>query len=131
MKGCNVVMHLATPVLFAVPKGKEEELMLKPAIRGTRNVLGMIITTQCCSPRLTFRTAISRDRFIFEGNQLLIQQFRLQNMPRFRMCMNDPSRKFYLYINNRRSFVRLIMQLSLGHYALENVCQINFNDIFA
>ena len=39
MKGCSVVFHVASPFLFDVPKGKEQEMLLDPAIKGTLNVL--------------------------------------------------------------------------------------------
>ena len=39
MKGCSVVFHVASPFIISVPKGKEQEMLLDPAIKGTLNVL--------------------------------------------------------------------------------------------
>jgi dihydroflavonol-4-reductase len=39
MKGCSVVFHVASPFVVKVPRGKEQELVLDPAINGTLNVL--------------------------------------------------------------------------------------------
>lgn len=39
MEGCSIVFHTASPFVMTVPKGKEEEMLLKPAVEGTQNVL--------------------------------------------------------------------------------------------
>ncbi len=39
IKGCSVVFHVASPFIFDVPSGKEQEMLLDPAIKGTLNVL--------------------------------------------------------------------------------------------
>jgi len=39
MKGCSVVFHLASPFITQVPKGKVQEVLLDPAIKGALNVL--------------------------------------------------------------------------------------------
>jgi len=39
MKGCSVVFHVASPFIMSAPKGKEQEMLLDPAIKGTLNVL--------------------------------------------------------------------------------------------
>lgn len=39
MKGCSVVFHVASPFFMNVPPGKEEEMLLDPAVKGTLNVL--------------------------------------------------------------------------------------------
>ncbi len=39
MKGCSVVFHVASPFKMNVPKGKEEEELIEPAVKGTLNVL--------------------------------------------------------------------------------------------
>ena len=39
MTGCSVVFHVASPYISNCPKGKEKELLLDPAIKGTLNVL--------------------------------------------------------------------------------------------
>lgn len=45
MAGCAAVMHTASPYLLDCPAGKEEELLIGPAIRGTENVLGSVNRT--------------------------------------------------------------------------------------
>ncbi|KAF6255184.1 heme peroxidase-related protein [Scenedesmus sp. NREL 46B-D3] len=40
--GCDVVIHTASPYQLDVPKGKEDELMIRPAIFGTENVLSAV-----------------------------------------------------------------------------------------
>ncbi|WIA10241.1 hypothetical protein OEZ85_010441 [Tetradesmus obliquus] len=40
--GCDMVIHTASPYQLDVPKGKEEELMIRPAIFGTENVLAAV-----------------------------------------------------------------------------------------
>jgi len=39
MKGCSIVFHMASPFVMSVPKGKEQEMLLDPAVKGTENVL--------------------------------------------------------------------------------------------
>lgn len=39
MKGCSVVFHVASPFAMSVPPGKEQEMLLDPAVKGTLNVL--------------------------------------------------------------------------------------------
>ena len=39
MKDCSTVFHTASPFSMSVPKGKEKEILLDPAIKGTKNVL--------------------------------------------------------------------------------------------
>lgn len=39
MQGCSVVFHTASPFIMNVPKGKEHEVVLDPAVKGTQNVL--------------------------------------------------------------------------------------------
>jgi len=39
MKECSVVFHVASPFLMECPKGKEEEMLINPAVNGTLNVL--------------------------------------------------------------------------------------------
>ncbi|KAL9183471.1 hypothetical protein ACHAXT_004327 [Thalassiosira profunda] len=39
MQGCSVVFHTASPFVMSVPKGKEQEMLLDPAVKGTQNVL--------------------------------------------------------------------------------------------
>lgn len=39
IKGCSVVFHTASPFMTDVPKGKEQEMLLDPAVKGTKNVL--------------------------------------------------------------------------------------------
>jgi len=39
MKGCSVVFHIASPFVMTVPPGKEQELLIDPAVKGTLNVL--------------------------------------------------------------------------------------------
>lgn len=39
MEGCSVVFHVASPFNTSVPKGKEQEMLLDPAVKGTLNVL--------------------------------------------------------------------------------------------
>ena len=45
IQGCDVVIHTASPYAFDVPAGKEEELMIAPAIFGTTNVLDSVNRT--------------------------------------------------------------------------------------
>ncbi|KAF8069457.1 CCR1 [Scenedesmus sp. PABB004] len=40
--GCDVVIHTASPYALDVPAGKEEALMIRPAIFGTENVLNAV-----------------------------------------------------------------------------------------
>lgn len=40
VRGCKIVLHTASPVLVeGVPAGKEEEMVLKPAVNGTETVM--------------------------------------------------------------------------------------------
>jgi nucleoside-diphosphate-sugar epimerase len=39
MKGCSVVFHTASPFVTTIPKGKEKEVLLDPAVNGTKNIL--------------------------------------------------------------------------------------------
>lgn len=39
MKDCSVIFHVASPFMMEVPKGKEQEMLLDPAVKGTLNVL--------------------------------------------------------------------------------------------
>lgn len=47
MKGCSVVFHVASPFMMEVPKGKEEEMLLEPAVKGTLNVLESASEESC------------------------------------------------------------------------------------
>lgn len=38
-KGVTYVLHTASPFIMQVPKGKEKEMLLDPAVKGTENVL--------------------------------------------------------------------------------------------
>ena len=38
--GCSCVMHTASPFVTSVPKGKEREMLIEPALKGTENVIG-------------------------------------------------------------------------------------------
>lgn len=39
MQGCSVVFHVASPFFMECPPGKEQELLIDPAVKGTLNVL--------------------------------------------------------------------------------------------
>ena len=39
IKGCQIVFHTASPFAMVVPKGKEQEMLIDPAVKGTLNVL--------------------------------------------------------------------------------------------
>lgn len=39
MEGCSVVFHVASPFNTSVPPGKEQEMLIDPAVKGTLNVL--------------------------------------------------------------------------------------------
>eukprot|EP00980_Cylindrotheca_fusiformis_P023572 scaffold10626_cov112-Cylindrotheca_fusiformis.AAC.3 len=45
MKGCSVVFHTASPCFFDVDPSKVDELLLEPAVKGTRNVLNAVAKT--------------------------------------------------------------------------------------
>jgi nucleoside-diphosphate-sugar epimerase len=40
--GCSAVMHTASPYFLDCPPGKEDEMLIGPAIRGTENVLNSV-----------------------------------------------------------------------------------------
>lgn len=42
--GCTYVMHTASPYIVYVPNGKEEELLIKPALAGTENLLSELFS---------------------------------------------------------------------------------------
>lgn len=42
LAGCSAVLHTASPYLLDCPPGKEEEMLIGPAIRGTENVLNSV-----------------------------------------------------------------------------------------
>lgn len=44
-RGCDVVVHTASPYALDVPAGKEEESMIQPAVFGTTNVLDSVNRT--------------------------------------------------------------------------------------
>lgn len=39
-QGCDYVLHTASPFKASVPKGKRQEVLIDPAVKGTENVLG-------------------------------------------------------------------------------------------
>lgn len=45
MAGCAAVMHTASPYALDCPAGKEEEMLIGPALRGTENVLASVTRT--------------------------------------------------------------------------------------
>eukprot|EP00980_Cylindrotheca_fusiformis_P023574 scaffold10626_cov112-Cylindrotheca_fusiformis.AAC.5 len=45
MKGCSVVFHTASPVVLDADPSKVDELLLEPAVKGTRNVLNSVAKT--------------------------------------------------------------------------------------
>lgn len=45
MQGCSIVLHTASPFIMSVPKGKEKELLLDPAVKGTQSVLNSAAQT--------------------------------------------------------------------------------------
>lgn len=42
VEGCKYVFHTASPFVINPPKGKEEETLIKPALKGTENVLNAV-----------------------------------------------------------------------------------------
>jgi nucleoside-diphosphate-sugar epimerase len=38
--GCDCVIHVASPFITNIPKGKEKEIMVNPAVKGVENILG-------------------------------------------------------------------------------------------
>ncbi|GMH40046.1 hypothetical protein BSKO_07950 [Bryopsis sp. KO-2023] len=44
--GCACVMHTASPYVATVPKGKEREMLLDPALKGTENVIATVNATE-------------------------------------------------------------------------------------
>lgn len=38
-QGCKYVFHTASPILMYCPSGKEYEILIKPAVEGTKNVV--------------------------------------------------------------------------------------------
>jgi putative NADH-flavin reductase len=38
--GCDYVIHAASPFIINVPKGKEKEMLVEPAVKGVEHVLG-------------------------------------------------------------------------------------------
>lgn len=45
MAGCTAVMHTASPYTLDCPPGKEEEMLIAPALKGTENVLDAVNRT--------------------------------------------------------------------------------------
>jgi nucleoside-diphosphate-sugar epimerase len=45
MDGCAAVLHTASPYALDCPPGKEEEMLIAPALRGTENVLAAVNRT--------------------------------------------------------------------------------------
>ena len=41
VQGCDAVIHTASPYMLSVPPGKEKEMLIDPALKGTESVLGM------------------------------------------------------------------------------------------
>ncbi|KAI8471770.1 MAG: heme peroxidase-related protein [Monoraphidium minutum] len=46
LSGCSAVMHTASPYFLDCPPGKEEEMLIGPAIKGTENVLASVNRAQ-------------------------------------------------------------------------------------
>lgn len=57
MKGCSVVFHVASPFFMECPKGKEQELLLDPAVKGTLNVLESA-TEESCVKRVVLTSSV-------------------------------------------------------------------------
>jgi nucleoside-diphosphate-sugar epimerase len=59
IEGCSIVIHVASPFIMDVPKGKEKEFLLDPAIKGTLSVMKsasevstvnrLVLTSSCYS----------------------------------------------------------------------------------
>jgi len=45
MAGCAAVLHTASPYAIDCPAGKEDEMLIRPALKGTENVLGSVNRT--------------------------------------------------------------------------------------
>ncbi|GMH40273.1 hypothetical protein BSKO_08177 [Bryopsis sp. KO-2023] len=45
--GCSCVMHTASPFVANVPRGKEREVLIDPALKGTENVIAAVNATDC------------------------------------------------------------------------------------